>query len=295
MRDKAAELFEPAEMRAGGEYREAARQPSGVGGGECRHGHTRGLRLRQGIRRGEEVPRNPTPHGRTGKQQHGARVSRPERSRYAEVVLITAGQMLLTRSLMFVPGSKQRMIDKSLGMKNLDVAMYDIEDGVAPQEKPLARTLVAEMLGRPRQPRARRASCGSTEWDLARTASTRISVSYGPGSTDWSCQRSTLPTNPMDRRGSRPARKGERHDLRVRADHCGDRKRPRVAECAADSHRVAASPRAPVWCRGLCPRSTSSIEPGGRSSRAAVRPFVVRQRCSEWQRGGARRRMARHR
>jgi citrate lyase subunit beta / citryl-CoA lyase len=66
--------------------------------------------------------------------------------------LITSGQMLLTRSLMFVPGSKQRMIDKSLGMTNLDVAMYDIEDGVSPQEKPLARTLVAEMLSRARQP-----------------------------------------------------------------------------------------------------------------------------------------------
>jgi citrate lyase subunit beta/citryl-CoA lyase len=62
--------------------------------------------------------------------------------------------MLLTRSLMFVPGSKQRMIDKSLGMAHLDVAMYDIEDGVAPQEKPLARTLIAEMLDRPRQPQS---------------------------------------------------------------------------------------------------------------------------------------------
>jgi citrate lyase subunit beta/citryl-CoA lyase len=55
---------------------------------------------------------------------------------------------------MFVPGSKQRMIDKSLRMTNLDVAMYDIEDGVAPQEKPLARTLIAEMLGRQRQPQS---------------------------------------------------------------------------------------------------------------------------------------------
>jgi citrate lyase subunit beta/citryl-CoA lyase len=55
-----------------------------------------------------------------------------------------------TRSLMFVPGSKQRMIDKSVGMSNLDVAIYDIEDGVAPQEKPLARTLIGDLLRRPR-------------------------------------------------------------------------------------------------------------------------------------------------
>jgi citrate lyase subunit beta / citryl-CoA lyase len=68
--------------------------------------------------------------------------------------MTTSGQMLLTRSLMFVPGSKQRMIDKSLELTNLDVAMYDIEDGVAPQEKPLARTLIAEMLSRPRQPQS---------------------------------------------------------------------------------------------------------------------------------------------
>lgn len=51
-----------------------------------------------------------------------------------------------TRSLMFVPGSKQRMIAKSLGMTSLDVAIYDIEDGVAPPEKPLARQLIGELL-----------------------------------------------------------------------------------------------------------------------------------------------------
>ncbi|HEY2595409.1 MAG TPA: aldolase/citrate lyase family protein, partial [Chloroflexota bacterium] len=56
-----------------------------------------------------------------------------------------------TRSLMFVPGSKQRMIDKSVGMRNLDLAIYDIEDGVAPQEKPLARTLIGELLRQPRE------------------------------------------------------------------------------------------------------------------------------------------------
>src|SRR5437879_1253184 len=55
-------------------------------------------------------------------------------------------ESLPTRSLMFVPGSKQRMIAKSVTMINLDLAIYDIEDGVAPQEKPLARKLIGDPL-----------------------------------------------------------------------------------------------------------------------------------------------------
>ncbi len=58
--------------------------------------------------------------------------------------------IVFMRSLMFVPGSKQRMIDKALGLADLDVALFDIEDGVAPAEKPIARTQIREMLGRPR-------------------------------------------------------------------------------------------------------------------------------------------------
>jgi citrate lyase subunit beta / citryl-CoA lyase len=53
------------------------------------------------------------------------------------------------RSLMFVPGSRQRMLDKALGLTNLDVALFDVEDGVAPSEKPTARQLIAEVLARP--------------------------------------------------------------------------------------------------------------------------------------------------
>jgi citrate lyase beta subunit len=53
------------------------------------------------------------------------------------------------RSLMFVPGSRQRMLDKALGLSTLDVALFDLEDGVAPTEKPLARQQIAEILGRP--------------------------------------------------------------------------------------------------------------------------------------------------
>jgi citrate lyase subunit beta/citryl-CoA lyase len=51
------------------------------------------------------------------------------------------------RSLMFVPGHRQRMIDKALGL-NADVLFLDIEDGVPPAEKDSARQLIAEALDR---------------------------------------------------------------------------------------------------------------------------------------------------
>jgi citrate lyase subunit beta / citryl-CoA lyase len=55
--------------------------------------------------------------------------------------------MELKRSWMFVPGHRQRMIDKALGL-NADAIMLDIEDGVAPNEKDAARKNIAESLGR---------------------------------------------------------------------------------------------------------------------------------------------------
>jgi len=59
--------------------------------------------------------------------------------------------MELKRSWMFVPGHRQRMIDKALGL-NADAIMLDIEDGVAPSEKDTARKLIGETLGRERPP-----------------------------------------------------------------------------------------------------------------------------------------------
>ncbi|MBI2989078.1 MAG: CoA ester lyase, partial [Deltaproteobacteria bacterium] len=59
--------------------------------------------------------------------------------------------MDLKRSWMFVPGHRQRMIDKALGL-NADAIMLDIEDGVAPNEKDTARKLIGEALGRERPP-----------------------------------------------------------------------------------------------------------------------------------------------
>ena len=56
--------------------------------------------------------------------------------------------MRIMRSWMFVPGHQGRMIDKAYGLK-LDVAMFDIEDGVPPAEKDTARAMMAETLARP--------------------------------------------------------------------------------------------------------------------------------------------------
>ena len=55
--------------------------------------------------------------------------------------------MELIRSWMFVPGHRQKMIDKAFGL-NADAIMLDIEDGVAPNEKGTARQNIAESLGR---------------------------------------------------------------------------------------------------------------------------------------------------
>jgi citrate lyase subunit beta / citryl-CoA lyase len=59
--------------------------------------------------------------------------------------------MDLIRSWMFVPGHRQRMIDKAFGL-NADAIMLDIEDGVAPNEKDAARKNIAESLGRDKAP-----------------------------------------------------------------------------------------------------------------------------------------------
>lgn len=62
--------------------------------------------------------------------------------------------MRIMRSWMFVPGHQQRMIDKAYELK-LDVAMFDLEDGVPPGEKDTARAMMAETLARPSSGRLR--------------------------------------------------------------------------------------------------------------------------------------------
>lgn len=56
--------------------------------------------------------------------------------------------MHIMRSWMFVPGHQGRMIDKAYELK-LDVAMFDLEDGVPPAEKDTARAMMAETLAHP--------------------------------------------------------------------------------------------------------------------------------------------------
>ncbi len=58
------------------------------------------------------------------------------------------------RSLMFVPGHRERMVQRALGVGEfgasaLDVAILDLEDGVPPASKDEARRMVAEALARP--------------------------------------------------------------------------------------------------------------------------------------------------
>src|SRR3954453_3383756 len=62
---------------------------------------------------------------------------------------LNGGAMELKRSWMFVPGHRQKMVDKALGL-NADAIMLDIEDGVAPNEKNTARRQIAEGLNRER-------------------------------------------------------------------------------------------------------------------------------------------------
>jgi citrate lyase subunit beta/citryl-CoA lyase len=65
-------------------------------------------------------------------------------------------RILVMRSLMFVPGHRQRMIERALGLgefepNELDVALLDLEDGVPAAAKAEARTLVRTVLAAPRQ------------------------------------------------------------------------------------------------------------------------------------------------
>jgi citrate lyase subunit beta/citryl-CoA lyase len=52
----------------------------------------------------------------------------------------------LIRSWMFVPGHRQKMIEKALSLPALDAVMLDLEDGVAPAEKQAARDMLASSL-----------------------------------------------------------------------------------------------------------------------------------------------------
>jgi len=71
------------------------------------------------------------------------------------------------RSWMFVPGNRQRFLDKVYELESPpDAVFFDLEDGVVPEEKPAARELVAEVLRRcaPGPLRTVRVNAVGTDW-----------------------------------------------------------------------------------------------------------------------------------
>lgn len=60
--------------------------------------------------------------------------------------------MPLNRSFLFAPGNVPRRVEKALGLET-DVVILDLEDSVAPSDKPAARKAIADALARPRRPR----------------------------------------------------------------------------------------------------------------------------------------------
>lgn len=71
------------------------------------------------------------------------------------------------RSWMFVPGNRQRFLDKVYEVETPpDAVFLDLEDGVIPGEKPVARELIAEVLRRsaPGPLRTVRVNAVGTDW-----------------------------------------------------------------------------------------------------------------------------------
>lgn len=58
------------------------------------------------------------------------------------------------RSVLYIPGSKERALEKAMGLA-ADAIIFDLEDAVAPEEKPAARDLLARVL---------------TDWDFGNRA-----------------------------------------------------------------------------------------------------------------------------
>lgn len=78
----------------------------------------------------------------------------------------------IQRSWMFVPGNSEKMLAKAVGLLNLDVAMFDLEDGVPFAFKNDARSLVPSFLAAPaggprRFVRLNAGDTGRIEADLA--------------------------------------------------------------------------------------------------------------------------------
>ena len=72
------------------------------------------------------------------------------------------------RSVLYIPGSKERALEKARAMP-IDAIIFDLEDAVAPSEKPAARAILAEALTRSYGNRTRivRINGFDTEWGKA--------------------------------------------------------------------------------------------------------------------------------
>ena len=83
----------------------------------------------------------------------------------------------MNRSFLFAPGNVPRRVEKALTLP-ADAVILDLEDSVAPSDKPGARKSVAEALARPRQGRGYvRVNAPSTQYcfrDLVETIHRRV-------------------------------------------------------------------------------------------------------------------------
>ncbi|OAX80833.1 hypothetical protein ACJ72_04824 [Emergomyces africanus] len=61
---------------------------------------------------------------------------------------MTPASNILRRALLYVPGSSQRMLEKSRSLV-ADCIAYDLEDSVTPHKKAEARTLIRNIIDQP--------------------------------------------------------------------------------------------------------------------------------------------------
>ncbi|MBP6738230.1 MAG: CoA ester lyase, partial [Rhodobacteraceae bacterium] len=85
------------------------------------------------------------------------------------------------RSVLYIPGSKERALEKAMGLVT-DAIIFDLEDAVAPEEKPAARSLLARVLSDwDFGPRARivRINGFDTEWGRADADAMDLAIAGG--------------------------------------------------------------------------------------------------------------------
>ena len=65
------------------------------------------------------------------------------------MVTMSAAKTAIRRALLYVPGSSQKMLEKTRGL-NADCVAYDLEDSVTPSGKDEARSNLRRLLQQPR-------------------------------------------------------------------------------------------------------------------------------------------------